>query len=466
MSIITVEFDNTLTQSEITMPLLSSSPAEAGNENVQNATEKAQTSVFGIQTPLIQINSTIIDFDAVRYFTLKSNGSLPELTMIVQDRYELINNIDKPGLDNEVRIQILPKFDNAYKKINLTFYISSIQVNGGLIRLSCIYKLSPLLSSQYKSFGETDTYSLFKQIAMETGLGFATNLGTLDDNRYVYCDNKSLLDIMNQEISYGNANVHVLDWWVDLWNNINLVDIKERYNTIDTDDDLMIWISGQVNEIGQDIEHTPNKVVATLTNYPGLSNSELYINKYVINTSPGIVSSAGSDKIYGVYEDSKYEYMDYMVQDGDIKHDIFTKYEYLGENYGDYNYMLAKYLRTAYIQKINSETITVSLKSPLLGIMRGHKVNFVRYVNDSKIEDKLKILEENGIINRNIESNIPLTDYEMTEDSGNGRFVIDKTVSGQYLVLDVAITYTNDIWDYTLTLVKPASTKTSIINEQ
>ena len=209
MSIITVEFDNTLTQSEITLPLLSSSPAESGDENMQNTTEKAQTSVFGIQTPLIQINSTIIDFDAVHYFALKSNGVLPELIMTVHDRYELINNIDKPGLDNEVRIQILPKFDNAYKKINLTFYISSIQVNGSLIRLSCIYKLSPLLSSQYKSFGEIDTYSLFKQIAMETGLGFATNLGTLDDNRYVYCDNKSLLDIMNQEISYGNANIHV-----------------------------------------------------------------------------------------------------------------------------------------------------------------------------------------------------------------------------------------------------------------
>lgn len=466
MSIITVEFDNTLTQSEITLPLLSSSPAESGDENMQNATEKAQTSVFGIQTPLIQINSTIIDFDAVHYFALKSNGALPELIMTVHDRYELINNIDKPGLDNEVRIQILPKFDNAYKKINLTFYISSIQVNGSLIRLSCIYKLSPLLSSQYKSFGEIDTYSLFKQIAMETGLGFATNLGTLDDNRYVYCDNKSLLDIMNQEISYGNANIHVLDWWVDLWNNINLVDIKERYNTIDTDDDLMIWVSGQVNEIGQDIEHTPNKVVATLLNCPGFSNSELYVNKYVINTRPGIVSSAGSDRIYGVYEDSKYEYIDYMVQDGDIKHDIFTKYEYLGENYGDYNYMLAKYLRNVYLQKINSETITVSLKSPLLGIMRGHKVNFIKYVNDSKIEDKLKTLEENGVINRNIESNIPLTDYEMTEDNGNGRFIIDKTVSGQYLVLDVAITYIDNAWDYALTLVKPASTKTSILNKQ
>ena len=114
MSIITVELDNTLPQSEIIMPLLSPSHAESGDKNAQNATEKAQTSVFGIQTPLIQINSTIIDFDAVHYFALKSNGPLPELIMTVQDRYELINNIDKPGLDNEVRIQILPKFDNAY----------------------------------------------------------------------------------------------------------------------------------------------------------------------------------------------------------------------------------------------------------------------------------------------------------------------------------------------------------------
>lgn len=466
MSIITVEFDNTLTQSEITMPLLSSSPAESGNDNSQAATEKAQTAVFGIQTPLIQINSTIIDFDAVQYFELSSKGVLPELTITVQDRYELINNIDKPGLDNEVRIQILPKFDNAYKKINLTFYVSNIQINGNSIRLSCLYKLPMLVSSQYKSFGEIDTYNLFKTAAIDTGLGFASNISELSDNRFIYCDNKSLLDVMKSEIDYSNANEYILDWWVDLWNNINLVDVKERYNAIDPDDDLMIWVAGQVDEVGQDIENKPNKVIATLTTHPSLTNSELYVKSYSIQTNPGMSSTMGTDKVYGIYEDNNNEYIDYFIQDGDVKKDIFTKYTYIGENYGDYNYMLAKYLRKGYLQKITSENITVSLKSPLLALMRGHRVNFVRYVNDSRIENRLKNLENAGVINRNVESNIPLENYIIDTPSDNGQFIIDKTASGQYLIWDITIKYINNEWAYNLTLVKPASSKTSIVNEQ
>ena len=117
MSIVTVEFDNTLEKSEITLPLVSSSKSEGGNNyNDDNLTDKAQTSVFGIQVPLIMINHTIIDFDAIHYFNLKSQSRLPELIMTVEDRYELINNIDKPTHDNEVRVQVLPRFDNAYKK--------------------------------------------------------------------------------------------------------------------------------------------------------------------------------------------------------------------------------------------------------------------------------------------------------------------------------------------------------------
>ena len=60
MSIITLELDNTLEKSSIIMPLMSSSQKEGGeNYNDTNMTDKAQTSVFGIQTPLIMINNTI-----------------------------------------------------------------------------------------------------------------------------------------------------------------------------------------------------------------------------------------------------------------------------------------------------------------------------------------------------------------------------------------------------------------------
>ena len=464
MSIVTLEFDNTLEKSEIVMPLVSSSVEEAGDDYVNtNMTDKAQTAVFGILVPLIMINNTIIDFDAIHYFSLKSKGRLPELIMTVEDRYEIINNIDKPGNDNEVRVQIIPKFDNAYKKINLNFFISSINVAGNIIRMTCSYKLSKLTSSQFKSFGECDTYDLFKTIAQDTGLGFATNVSACNDARYTYCDNKSYNEILEEEIHFANATEHIMDWWVDLWDNLNLVDIRERYESVDSDDDIKIWTTGQIQHATINDEIIPENVTAVLTNLPSVGASELFVKHYSIVNRPGANVVAGTDKIFSVYEDVKNEHKDTLVQDGDVKNDIFRKFDYVGENYGEYNYMLARHLRSSYIQKMNSESIVITLQTPLLALMRGHKVNFIRYVNNAAIENKMKVLEDAGLIDRNIESNIPLSKYEIENTSNDGQFVVDRTASGQYLITGVEAIYNNRQWDYVLTLTKPASTKANII---
>jgi hypothetical protein len=468
MSIVTVEFDNTLEKSDIVMPIMSSSKSEAGDDYQDNSqSEIAQTSVFGIQVPLIMINTTVIDFDSIHYFELKSNGPTPELIMTVEDRYELITNIDKPSHDNEVRIQIIPRFDNAYKKINLAFFINDIDVTGSMIKLTCLYKLPLLMSSQYKAFGEIDTYSLFKTIASEIKLGFATNVAALNDKRFVYCDNRSLHSLLDSEITFANATEHIMDWWIDFWDNVNLVDIKERYLAVDPDDDIKIWVAGETRENRKDGEIIPNEVVAVLNNHPSVNNSELFVKEYTIKNNPGQQAALGSDKVYGIYADVNNEYSDYLIQDGDIKNDIFAKYDYLGENYGEYNYLFAKCLRAGYLQKINSETIKVTLKSPLLGLMRGHRVNFIRYVNDDYLEGKMKSLEEAGVIDRNVESNIPLEEYELndedTKDNKNdGKFRLDKTTSGQYLIIAVELLFTNNEWEYILTLARPAPSNQSI----
>jgi hypothetical protein len=466
MSIITLEFDNKLKKSEIIVPLLSSSPLEGGtNYNDTGLTDKAQTSVMGIQMPLIMINTTVIDFDAVKFFKLSSTDVLPTLNLTVEDRYELIANIDKPGNDNEVRVQILPRFDNAYKKIDLTFFIDSIDVYGSLISLSCSYKLSDLTSSQYKTFGELDTYSLFKQIATETGLGFATNISEMNDTRFIYSNNKSYLDLMYSEINFANASEHIIDYWIDFWDNINLVDIKERYNAIDDKEDMQIWIAGQVNEVSIDNEAKPQLVTATVNDLPMYNNSELFVKEYTIKNNPGANIGGGTDRVYSIYEDTKKEYSDYYVQDGDVKEDIFINYEYIGEVYGDYNYLIAEKLREAYMQKMFTETVNIKLQSPLLGLMRGHRINFIRYVNNSMVENKLSVLEENGVIDRNIECNIPLDEYEVDVNTDNGKFIIDRTASGQYLITGVNIEYENQAWNYILELVKPQISNVSIMNK-
>ena len=465
MGQIKLEFDNTLTKSEIIMPILSVSEGEGANNDTSDMTDKSQLQVFGIQVPLIMINSTVIDFDAVSYFSLTSEGPLPSLTMTVEDRYGLIRNIDKPKNDNEVRIQILPRFDNAYKKVNLTFFISSISVNGEYIRLTCSYKLPKLTSSKFETYGELNTYDMFKLAAEETGLGFATNIAAGSDTRYVYCDNRSLLSMLNNEIQYSGTENQVLDWWVDFWDNINLADIYERYKSTDADEDIQVWVTGQLNETQKDREINCIQVPAILNNHPGNEKSELYVSNYEIYNNPGMQMSMGSDKVYSIYEDDKDEYLDHLVQDGDIKQDIYTMYYYLGETYGGYNYLLQKELRTSFLQKINSDSIKITLNSPLLGLMRGHKVNFISYVNDDRLEGKMKDLEEAGVIDRNVESNVPLADFEITADSDNGTFRIDKTVSGQYLITAMELIFDNN-WKYILTLNRPADIAPDIMKEE
>lgn len=465
MSQITVEFDNTLELSEIVVPIVSSSSAEAGEGySDRGMLDKMQTSVFGIQVPLIQINSTVVDYDAVQFFSLKSEGVLPELTMIIEDRYEFISNIDKPKSDNEVRIQIIPRFDNAYKKVNLSFYITNISVSGKMVRLSCAYKMPKMTSSKFESLGQLDTYSLFKQSAQDTGLGFATNISQMTDNRYIYCDNKSWLDLLNEEIQFAAADTQILDWWIDLWNNINLVDIQERYNAIDSDEDMKIWIANQVNEVSTDETTDGVETVALIHNHPAQNHSELFVTDYSIQNTPGQHLSRGTDHMYSIYEDVNDEYLDYLIQDGDIQNDIFTKYEYLGEVIGEHNYLLQKELRKCFLQKISADSIKVTLQSPSLGLMRGHKVNFIRYVNDDKIENTMTNLEEAGLIDRNVDSNIPLSDFDLTGNDDNGRYIVDRTVSGQYLIQSVNIQY-NDGWKYVLTLIRPTSEIPNIVNE-
>ena len=88
------------------------------------------------------------------------------------------------------------------------------------------------------------------------------------------------------------------------------------------------------------------------------------------------------------------------------------------------------------------------MDTPVLALMRGHKLNLIRYVNDDNVENRLKVLEEHGLVNRNIESNIPLENYELTEEEklNGGNFIVDRTVSAQYLINAIDIVYENNKW--------------------
>lgn len=470
MSIIQVKFDSTLKQSDIIIPLTNSSKDEAGDAYKDNQPEIQQTSIYGIQSPLIAVNNIAIDFIDVIDFELKCTSVTPTVSVVVRDRYKLIEMIATPGVDNELRVQILPKFEDKYKKINLTFFITSFKNQNGYMMLKGEYKASKFTSTNIKTFGEISTYNLMETIAKDSELGFAANVENNDgDKRWIYCDNKSYKEILMTEIRKSGPDSHIYDYWIDWWNNLVLVDIYERYNAIDKDEDLQIWISGMNKEVTEGNTIEPQQVVASLHNHPGQMSSELYIQEKNIINKPGSQLYSGTDKVYTVYEHSKGDYVDYLIQDGDVEKDIFIKHEYLGEVYGDFNYLIAGKKRDAFLQKIQTnETVEISLRTPLLGLMRGNRVNILWYINDDSVLYKQNNLIDSGAIQElsNINSNIPLSEGDEIESkSQNGQFTLDKTISGQYLITGCKIGYSNSKWNYKIILSRPTSAKPKIMNE-
>lgn len=471
MAIIQVKFDNTLKQSDIVIPLTNSSQDEAGEAYKNNQPEIQQTAVYGIQSPLIAINDTVIDFSDVVYFELKCDDVTPTVKLTVQDRGDLIKMMDSPGPDNQLRIQVLPKFEDKYKKINLTFFITKSSTSDQYVNIDGEYKAPKFMSANIKTFGEIGTYKLFEAIAQDTQLGFATNIADSDaDKRFIYSDNKSYNTLLFNEIKKSGTDLQILDYWIDWWNNLVLVDIYERYNNIDPDDDIRIWVAGQNKEVTEGSEIEPEYVIANLNNSVANKTSELYVENYSIISNAGAQYNNGTDQLYTTYEINKSDYADYLVQDGDVKKDVTTKFEYLGEVYGTHNHLLAGKKRESFMQKMETnETIEITLNTPLLGVMRGNRVNFTWYVNDSMVKNKMDKAAEAGISQDSDQTNTNIPLHYDTEDSesgsNDGKFEIDKSVSGQYLITSCNMKFADSKWEYKLILKRPTSDKPKIINE-
>lgn len=454
MAQITVKYDPTLEIEEIVEPMYAVSQNEmpgAGNSVIQ------QTKVTGIVSPLIKVNNILILWNKVTRFELSSVGFLPELYFTFKDDLGFTKSLDQPGNDNLVLVQILPPFEDAYKKINLRFFIDNVSIKGDKVSISAKYNVSLLYQDKLQSLGKLSTYDYIDKIASECGLGFATNIEGVEDERYIYLRNTNYLNSVSNEIKKSGTEECILDTWIDFHNYIILCDIFERYNAID--EELKIWTAPSTVI---DTENNGEPIMAKeedaiLSNSVGALNTQLYISDYIVNNEAGKNIRFGTDKVIQSYYIDKYEPTSLLIQDGDVKKDTFVKTIYMGEIFGEYDYFKNEYCRNAFLQKINTNTIEVSLQTPLLGLERGGRVNIMWYDLNELV---------NSIKNEHqIETNIPESPYENKEDN---QFTLNKQVSGQYLIIGTRIQYKglDNGWKYTLLLSRPANQVNKYLNNE
>lgn len=440
MSVINLVFDNQLQQTPIEVPL-QAPPAENGDNTLQ----VNQVMIHGVCTPVVSVCGIVFDFNKVIKMTLYDNDRLPSLDLIIDDSEQLLSSISNPKSDNEIRLQILPPFEDAYKKIDLTFYINNIDVRGSKVSISAIYKIPDIYISRLKSFGEVNTYNLFKTIASECLLGFASNCEENDaDKRFIYCNNISYEDLMNREVRMASSVDNVFDYWVDVWNNINYVNLKQRFVDKDAPEDMELWC---MTTPGNDVESTnivqPVLTEAVITNHP-MTAGQLHAKKYNISNNTGKNKEKGTDRVFTIYKDGAV--IDSLIEDGNVQNDIFTKYYYLGENIGEYEYLTAISFYDSFCDIINKNTIEVTLSFPMLGIMRGSHVKFMWYDNNFFQKQDIELL------GGDMDSDDGDQSEELVEPD---KLMINKQISGEYLVHKTILHYNKGQWKNTLILTRP-----------
>lgn len=372
--------------------------------------------------------------------TLESVGILPTLSLTVKDTYGLLTSVDMTSADNLVIIEVIPPFDGVYKKIKLYFYITSALAvgNSEKINITGIYKVPELYASKLKSYGLISTYKFIEQIAKETKLGFCSNMEDTDDDRYIVMKNTNVLDAIESEVSSGGNPTNILDVWVDFYNNINLVDIYERYNA--KDNDLKIWVSQmnvETEASADNIQNTPYEIEALITNDPDAQNLPTYTKTYSISNNTGNNVNMGTDRVLTTYNKEVDIVEDVLIQDGDTKNDIFTKYFYLGESVGqNNNYIKQPIIRTFFMNNIKNTTYKFVLPRPNLGLMRGHRVNVKWYEGDLV---KKSIMKD---YNEEVDNTLNTDTYEENMEDQDS-LVLNKKISGQYLIIGTSIDYKN-----------------------
>lgn len=447
-------------------------PGETEDPDVasENTSEMQQSKVMGILMPLIALNGIVVDFGDVAGFELDYTGTIPRIKFAFRDRNDMFKNLTAPGNDIELRVQILPPFDDTYKKIDLTLMCSEISIRDGYVYGSAEYKLMEFTKSRFKALGQISTYELFDKISTETGIGFVTNAEATEDSRYMQCHFESYKDIVDREMpKSGSSESHVYDWWVDVWNNLTLCDLYDRVNSDDPEEDMQIWMTQNDDSASMGDEMNTIKTLALFTNHPVRENTDLHVKDYDVQTEPAS-QSRGNAVTLSVYEENKKEYVDHYIADGDIQKNQFEQFEYAGEVYGDYNYLVAEKAREIYMRKIKSEIVVIHVNKPQLGINRGDQLRFVWFDNDAENAELYNGLEEIGAkrTSEDLATDIGwLKDWDYTKGDLNNPMKVNLQLSGQYTCIGQYIRYkgATQRWEAWLYLTRPASKRPELFTE-
>jgi hypothetical protein len=391
----------------------------------------------GYRIPLILLNKLKVLPEDINKFHLEFEDFFPTLTLRIYDPQRLFRYNDIPGNNNEVVIVLTPDMEGTYKKIKLSFYISDCLNSGDFMTYNCVLKYLPLENVSLKGYNITNTYEFLRQVALDTGLGFATseNVQSVQDNHTRIIQSKPLKNAIKEQVGFAGVDENsIMDCWVDAWGYLNLINISYITKTIDNN----LKIKAEIGHHSSDKDAPKRKAVESdlvLTNFSELGYSNLQIKSYksVVDNSNNYLY--GNSFQYqtmhpeGVGENKNGITSQDVISPGNDSKDMsqyeFPQYEFAGIEMEDVPILQQKNFHNIFMQNLNGSCLEITMAEPNLGLLKGGKCNIiiVEYDTERKLD--------------NLNKNENPMEY-LEEDSAP---VIDKNLTGQYYIRAIHFDY-------------------------
>jgi len=261
--------------------------------------------------PFVWYNGIQIHQTDISFLQVSTGSELPMVKIVFRDSFNLMKDKGFPLDDSNISIFINPRTDQL-KPIHMDFKITKFSVNGSTYTITGTIDASKLYIKSYKSLSNMTSFEALKSIAIDCGLGFASNIDNTDDKMTwinTGVRNYEFVDMI-VEASYKSDETYLL-CYIDLYYNLTYVDLEKELNR-DIKQEL-----GIANIGIEDVAKLPDQEKASrlfLTNDSSSQNSNNYFIDYrIINNSTQVSLAEGYLTKVKFYDELKKDFLVFDV---------------------------------------------------------------------------------------------------------------------------------------------------------
>lgn len=436
---------------------------------------------YGAVFPVVQVNQTMFPTEQVTALRINSVGEIPfvSVTILVKDKSFYSTSFPKDG--DLVSVFIRSR-DDAFKPIRNDYEITNVNVNSaigsgedGYDTMTISGKLWIPGYDAVKTFSKKGTsMRALMETATDLNLGFATNeVDTADEQVWLCPSDKTSSFIYQTAMSSWKDDNSFFSYFIDYYYYFNFVNMEPLFAELPEIDEALS-LDLLTNDYGKDSVQGKSKTRLVLTDWDEVGGTPMHITSYALFNNSAAINSTYGYKSYANYYDalireSQSIYVDPKTTEGAERDMVLLKgrpgenfylqqveSKWMGSQYGESGENChGKYLYS----RLNNFQNNVHLEKMGLRLtLAGFNVNLRRMMTVPVV-----IVIKKDFVRKRI--NEPADQDQQTVPTGEDGtksalsfeetpITLDKTISGYYVISDMAIVYENGKFRHDCTLLR------------